>query len=115
MKEEQCKEQIFRNWREYRCSRKAWKDGYCKQHHPDTVEERRKKAQEKWEKHQENTPIALNRMLNEKTQQCEELAEALSEAALQIEYLQQKFQETGSGNSVLSKIRTVLVKYQGDK
>ena len=50
-----------------------------------------------------------------KCKQCEELVEALSEAELQIEYLQQKFQETGSGNSVLGRIRTVLAKYRGDR
>ena len=30
------------------CSRNAWKDGYCKQHHPDTIRERHRKEDEKW-------------------------------------------------------------------
>jgi hypothetical protein len=49
---ERCKEQVqsqsgfgrFRN-----CSRAAIKDGYCLQHHPESVNARRQKQQEKWE------------------------------------------------------------------
>lgn len=36
------------------------------------------------------------------------LKEVLQEALLQIEYMQQKFQPTGTGNSVISLIKTVL-------
>ena len=36
------------------------------------------------------------------------LREALRDASLQIEYLHEKFQETGSGNAVLAKLRTLL-------
>jgi hypothetical protein len=36
------------------CSRKIWKDGYCSQHHPDTVKKRREEGErrykEKWAK-----------------------------------------------------------------
>ena len=32
---------------DHQCSRKAKKDGFCKQHHPDTVAARDKKSQEK--------------------------------------------------------------------
>ncbi len=37
-----------------------------------------------------------------------DMLEALKDAALQIEYLHDKFQETGSGNSVLSGIRAAI-------
>src|SRR5579864_1650947 len=30
------------------CSRKAWRDGYCKQHHPDTVAAKKKASDEKF-------------------------------------------------------------------
>lgn len=33
--------------RDYQCSRKATRDGFCKQHHPDSVAARDKKSQEK--------------------------------------------------------------------
>ena len=39
-----------------------------------------------------------------------ELVAVLEEARLQIKYLHEKFQETGSGNSVLSRINAVLRK-----
>ena len=54
-----CKEAVYSGdiWSGYvPCSRKVWKDGYCKQHHPDTVAERKRKADEKWRLAQENSP-----------------------------------------------------------
>ncbi len=39
--------------------------------------------------------------------------EVLKEAQLQIEYLHEKFGETGSGNQVLSKIQSVIQKAEG--
>ena len=44
-----------------------------------------------------------------------ELYDLLGEAALQIEYLQEKFQETGSGNAMLSKIKTLQSKARGEQ
>lgn len=43
-----------------------------------------------------------------------ELYEALAEARLQIEYLHDKFQATGSGESVLAKIDATLKKARGE-
>jgi len=43
------------------------------------------------------------------------LADALGEALLQIAYLHNKFGETGSGNSVLSRGQTALDDYRGTK
>ena len=47
-----CKEQVFRGcWsRRSGCSRKATRGGYCKQHHPDTVAEKRRKQNEESER-----------------------------------------------------------------
>lgn len=33
-----------------RCANNAWKDGYCKVHHPDQQKEREKKHWDRWEK-----------------------------------------------------------------
>lgn len=44
---EQCREKVYDNWETRQCSRYAVKDGFCKQHHPDTVEARIKKATKK--------------------------------------------------------------------
>lgn len=38
----------------------------------------------------------------------DELEELLAEARLQIEYLHDKFKETGSGNTVIARIRLAL-------
>lgn len=43
-----------------------------------------------------------------------ELYAALEEARLQIEYLHEKFSETGSGNNVLAKIDAALDKARGE-
>lgn len=56
----QCKETVIRytgTWPHAgRCSRKAVRDGYCKQHHPDAVAERERQREERWQKEQENSP-----------------------------------------------------------
>ena len=43
-----------RSIRNHQCSRKPWEDGWCKQHHPDTVKERQEqqalKDEERWER-----------------------------------------------------------------
>ena len=47
---DRCKESVYRgsSWgSKGRCIRNAVIDGYCKQHHPDSVAKRKKKAEEK--------------------------------------------------------------------
>lgn len=40
-----CKERVWNGqFSDYPCSRKDWKDGFCKQHHPDSVKKRRDDA-----------------------------------------------------------------------
>ena len=39
-----CKEQVWNGYTVHLCSRKDWKDGFCKQHHPDSVKKRREDA-----------------------------------------------------------------------
>ena len=48
-KNERCKESVMDGFNLRRCSRKQWKDEFCKQHHPDTVAERNKQSQERYE------------------------------------------------------------------
>ena len=74
-----CKERVYGIgvWHDYQCNRKAWKDGYCKQHHPDTVAERRRKSDEKYEKLQENSPWNLLRKANERIKELEAEVERL--------------------------------------
>lgn len=44
-----------------------------------------------------------------------EMHDALKECVAQIEYLHVKFRETGSGNGVLSQVRAILAKIDGDQ
>jgi len=47
----------YRSMRYHQCSRKPWKDGWCKQHHPDTVAERRKRQDRMAQQRLENSLI----------------------------------------------------------
>lgn len=48
----QCKEKIYRTGMNFprarRCSKPVWKDGFCKTHHPESVEKRRAKSMEQF-------------------------------------------------------------------
>lgn len=39
------------------CIRNAWKDGFCKQHHPEEVKKRAKAQELRWEEKQKNSPL----------------------------------------------------------
>ncbi len=61
MKKEKCKEKVYPNERwgsfhPHRCKNNAWKDGYCKQHHPDTAKEREQKSEARWEAKRKRSP-----------------------------------------------------------
>ncbi len=47
-----CKEQVMRGWHLGQCSRNPVRDGYCKQHHPDSVAAREKLQTDKFEQKQ---------------------------------------------------------------
>lgn len=68
MNKEICKKQIMPNgsWRFRQCSRKAVKDGFCKQHHPETVKARQKAQDEAWRKKLENSPISKLKRENDR-------------------------------------------------
>ena len=55
---EKCKETIFGkfSWHGHRCTRNAIKDGFCKQHHPDSVAERRAASFAKYEEDLKKSP-----------------------------------------------------------
>ena len=57
---ERCSEEVAQKGMSFakyvRCSRKAVKDGYCRQHHPDAVKARKDKREAAAEKKWNNTP-----------------------------------------------------------
>ena len=65
-----CQERVSDStgWHRYQCTRKAVRDGYCTQHHPDSVEARRVRSRERWEqqvaddaRHREESAVRLLR------------------------------------------------------
>ena len=77
--QQQCKQMVWGGYREYRCTRNAVKDGYCKQHHPDAVEARRKASMEKYRKQLENSPrVKLQKLEVENRVLKEKLANSLA-------------------------------------
>jgi len=54
-----CSQEVMKGFHFHQCSRSAWKDGYCKQHHPDTIEERRRIVEEKWQAKAAKSPWIL--------------------------------------------------------
>lgn len=56
-----CKEEIMSGFHFRKCSRKSVIDGYCRQHHPESVKKRRIESENKWMEKQENTPLAKAR------------------------------------------------------
>ena len=48
---EKCKESVYdaRGYYSRQCSRDAVKDGYCKQHHPDTIKKKEEARKAKWD------------------------------------------------------------------
>ena len=64
--DERCKKFVSRGtWaRQGQCNRNAVKDGYCKQHHPDSVAKRNEESQKRWQEQYENSPhMQLKRAL----------------------------------------------------
>jgi hypothetical protein len=55
---DQCVEQIFGTFRYRQCSRKAVKDGFCKQHHPDAVKARSDAGEARWKAQRHNSTFA---------------------------------------------------------
>lgn len=78
--EDRCKQKVWPNgsFSSHRCTRKSVKDGFCKQHHPDTVKERDEKQRLKYQERIDTHPLTLaHKQIEELKQQRDELREAL--------------------------------------
>ncbi len=67
-----------------RCSFKAWKDGYCKIHHPDSVKARQEKQRLKYEEERAKSPYMLLQKATERYQQLERELSAEQEKVKQL-------------------------------
>lgn len=59
MEKENCSKKVWDHWKYRNCSRFAIKDGFCKQHHPDSVKERERKTEERYKREQRNSPWTM--------------------------------------------------------
>jgi hypothetical protein len=74
MMSERCKERVMTGWHFHQCSRNAVNDGYCKQHHPESIAARQVESDKKFrEKMQQSDYFKLKIM----TAQRNELLDAL--------------------------------------
>ncbi|KKL52239.1 hypothetical protein LCGC14_1810250 [marine sediment metagenome] len=69
---QKCKERVWNRWKHFRCSRYAVKDEYCKQHHPDEVEKRRKISAKGFQRELDNSPWRKLEKANVKIKELEE-------------------------------------------
>lgn len=61
-----CSHKVWEGFHGHPCRRNAWKDGYCKQHHPDTVKARREESEKAYEEKQKKSPWYLLQKANER-------------------------------------------------
>lgn len=54
---DRCQEKVSDGWHWRQCSRKPWKNGYCKQHHPDSVKARSEESEKKSQIQRANSPF----------------------------------------------------------
>ena len=71
-----CKEKVYPNERfgsfhPHRCRRNVWQDGYCRIHHPSSVQDRQLKSKNRYEEKQKLSPWYRLREALEKIKQLE--------------------------------------------
>ena len=49
-----CRKKVYRDWHFHQCARKVWRDGYCQQHHPDTIASKSEARKKQWEEEDMN-------------------------------------------------------------
>lgn len=74
---EKCKKYVRGNWHSHPCIRNTWKDGFCKQHHPDTVKARREASDKRYAEQQEKSPWRLLEKANARIAELEAELEEL--------------------------------------
>lgn len=76
-----CKASVADGMRFYQCRRKPWKDGWCKQHHPDTEAKRRA---ERKPRYQQKTEHSLGFLLGKAREEIVRLKARIAELEGQI-------------------------------
>lgn len=73
MEKERCKQGVWNqgSWSKHQCQRFAWKDGYCKQHHPESVKARREESARRYQEKVKSSPWYLLEQANERIAELE--------------------------------------------
>ena len=98
---------LQRQWQEMREESAAWEEGYYER-----------------DRAYNNLTLQLHRVARERDNEREqkqiaqttnaEILDALKTCVLQIEYLHEKFQETGSGNATIAAANEAIRKHKGE-
>ncbi len=114
MVESRCKEKVsppdrWGSFHRHQCSRKVWRDGYCKQHHPDSVSARQelafKKDREKWE----SSPSQQVSILRRENEQLKKMLKNLFDAHYGIAY-----HHCGDGDGLVKEEAVAIVAFVRD-
>ena len=68
-----CVKKVMSGYHSHQCTRKIWKDGYCKQHHPNTVKARNEESNKRWEEKRKQSPRYKLEIAQKRIQYLEEL------------------------------------------
>ncbi len=107
-----CKEMVWAGYHKHQCSRKRWKDGYCKQHHPDSVAKRREEQTKRYEQRRKEAPWyrmremqKLNESLKSENARLTKALEKAAEEAYRNEVVDTKMEEhiIGEGKEYFDK------------
>ena len=69
--ETRCKKGVMQGYRSFQCKHKTWKDGWCKQHHPDTVKSRHEELDRRYYEKQKHEPWYLLKEARERIEALE--------------------------------------------
>lgn len=118
---DKCKERIrgkgrWGSFNRVQCTRDAVKDGYCKQHHPDSVKARFEKSQAKWDaEREESAKKAREQMERDRRAECfDEVVVALQLLLASVTHADPNgWHETVIHKDDIAKARAALEKAKG--
>jgi len=66
-----CTHPVWVGFRSRRCKHDVWRNGFCKQHHPETVRARRIARDNRWEERKKENPLFQLREARRKIEELE--------------------------------------------
>ena len=97
-----CRAKVQSGFHRYACSRKAWRDGYCKQHHPESVAKRRVEQEKRYNERTRNREAAHIEQV-EKAKMCDAWKARCLAAELFVAHLIYQINVAGVGKKLPEK------------